>query len=824
MLNHYIVIALRNLMKKKLNTFIKVVGLALGLVAVLLTAIVNFSELTWDSFWRDADNIYMLRTEPGVMNGMRTLDYVQEADFIKMRSLQAHLWLTEIDEKPTSVSLVVDGKAAPSQQKISVIRVDPDFLDIFQPNVISGDVGTFAQNPDAAFISQSVATILFGSDNPLGKTLLFPWGGESWRSQGDATPQMRLVTIIAVVDIDNPRSHINPGLFFPKLDYPQLSSGDAAGISATYIKSKTKKSQRDIAALVNQAIEEMPGRYASKNTYELMAIGDRHLNDTSSEGNRKRIYILTLVALTILIIAVSNFINLSLAGYVARQKEVALRRIHGAWVSDLVWQYWIETLLYVSLSGLLALIMVELISPHLKNFLEIPLVETIFVSPMLASLCAAFFLLIALIIALYPAVYFSRLNAATILKANRSVENRISLNTRRVLLTIQFTMISVLMVGIATVILQMKIISQYNPGYKTHDILMLINQSDTPPAKEKMAVIKRELASIPSFVAASVTIGDIPGRQEQTMMLGSTIEYESRTVNVIFDWVADQDYFATFGIDFVAGGQAAMDAAFVRNRQGDSEMDVILCRTTAAKLGYKTPEDALGRSIDLFKKPNDIHAPSPTGKIIAVVNDIHLGSHKKPPLDCMFAVLDAEVMNMPFAINFSNPPASSDIDAIRKLWEKFSGAPPHHWMFSGSLSDRYKNEQRIQFIILSFTFAAMILGVLGIYGITALDTQKRTREIAMRKLYGANKCQLIFLLSRKVAYIAALANFIAWPFAIYVCSRWLENFHEHFAIQMWLPIFCVGALVMCLFMVGLTVSGHSLAISRLRPAEALRDE
>lgn len=830
MLKHYLIVALRNLIKHKINSLIKVLGLALGLAAALLVMIVNYSELTWDRFWPDAEQIYMVSTKASGRTPP-TMDSMGEANFQQVREqLAKQFWMTQLAPTQTSVRVQENNSDSAVSHRISINRVDPDFLTIFPARVIQGDISAFAQNPNSAVISQVIAEQLFGKKNPLGKTVELTLEPTLEQRESGALPQLYPVTIIAVVDIDNPRSHIMPALFFPQIDYPQMDPDKPGYMRETYIKSRQAMAPSAIEAALNAAAEAMlPAdehlRKLRRTEYVLMPITERHMHDTNSDGNQKRVVILSVLGVLILIVAISNFINLSLAGYVSRQKEVALRRIQGARVRQLFWQYWLETLIYIVLACLGALIICELLVPQLRAELQMPLVDGIFVSPLLALLCALIVLAVAFIIALYPAVYFSRINAATILRANRSTENPVSIMTRKLLLVVQFFAVGALIVGLASIRLQLNVIDAYEPGYKTKDIVMTINQG-TPPSAEKLLVIKQQIAQLPGVIASAAVLGDIPGRQELIMEINSRVNEQEQVLNVMFDWIADADYFSTLGIQQIAGTRELLEASFkpvAGTGQINPDMGVILCRTTAARLGFATPEAALGQSIGLFRQPG---APNvATGKVVAVVENAHIGSHKKPPMDCMFIALSRVAgSGMPFAVNFAHAPTEQDINAVKKIWEESTGALPHHWLFSGSLADRYKNERRVQLFVSGFALAALAIGLLGIYGITALSTQKRAREIALRKLHGANQWQIIALLNRDFALLVMLANLLAWPCAIYLINIWLEDFHRHFLLSLWLPVFCVAALGLSLLMVWLTATAHSFATGRMRPAEVLRDE
>lgn len=832
MFKHYLIIALRNLVKHKINSAIKIIGLGLGLAAVLTVIIVNYSELTWDSFWQDADQIYVVRSESQIGNRQEVMDVVSEIHYPQLRaSLNDQLWMTKIEPSSTEVSLVQANKSVPLPKPMLITQVDPDFLAIFQPEVLAGDLSTFSLNPDVAIISQTIAKQIFGKESPLGKLLEFRLPPTIDQQQSGEQPALQQVRIIAIVNIDNSRSHVLPSIFFPRLQNPPIAPDKGSYMRDTYVKAKKNLGEDHIEALLNKASEASLSTSKEENKYDrikysLMRIAERHMNDNTSDGNRTRVIILSLLGMVILIIAIGNFISLGLAGYVARQKEVALRRMQGAGIAQLVAQYWLENLLYVVASFVLALILCELFLPHLAGLLQFPLVDGIFVSPLLALICAAMVLLVSFLIACYPAIYFSKMNTAIILRANRSTETPASIITRKVLLLVQFAALASLVIGLAAIHSQLKLINEYQPGYKTKGTVMFIGQGNVSLNKTQRETLKQQLHKMPGFIAAASPVGDIPGRNEHTMNISTKANGEQREHRVIYEWLSDADYFDAYDIALIAGTKeniiTSLNKIFSREQNGPA-MEAILCRSTAAALGFAYPQEALGQTIEVFKQPGMLQAPS--AKIIGVIENIHIGDHKKAPLDCMYMTINTIGVNgLPLAVSFNRELSEQEIVNIKTLWDAIAGAPPHHWLFANSLADRYRNEQRLQLFMSGFALVALMIGLLGVYGITALNTQKRAREIALRKLHGAKQWQIIRLLNRDFSLIAVLANVIAWPIAIYAVSTWLENFHQHFSLMVWLPVFCASALAISLLVVWLTVTLHSLGIAHLRPAEVLRAE
>ena len=291
--------------------------------------------------------------------------------------------MTKIESSNTELSIVRDNEPVAFPTPVAITQVDPDFLIIFQPHVLIGDLSAFAQQPDVAAISQTVATQIFGQENPLGKILQFRLQPTIAQQQSGEQTALQQVRIIAVVAIDNPRSQIRPAIFFPRLHNPPMPTDQGAFMREVYVKAKNKLDSSYMEALLNKASEaslsadEQENKY-SPVKYSLMSIAERHMNDNTSGGNRTRVIVLSLLGIVILVVAIGNFISLGLAGYVARQKEVALRRMQGAGIWQLLSQYWLENLVYVATAFLLALIICELYIPYLAGLLQFPLVGGIF--------------------------------------------------------------------------------------------------------------------------------------------------------------------------------------------------------------------------------------------------------------------------------------------------------------------------------------------------------------------------------------------------------------------------------------------------------------
>ncbi|HSX50191.1 MAG TPA: ABC transporter permease [Cellvibrio sp.] len=828
MVKHYLLIALRNLLNDKLNSAVKISGLALGLAASLIVVIVNYSELTWDSFWPEAEQIQLLRTESVVNGKVQLFDRVSaEVMDLTKETMTDSIWITPLIA--TNVTAVV-GKTdgiAPLVQEVLINHVTPDFLSIFNPTVIAGDTRNFSNDPYTLLINQSTAKLLFGQENPLGKIITINHPPQPGDSQG--SPATQQYKIIAIVDIDEPRSQIRAGLFVPYRAQPQSEPSERRVSYSwlTYIKAKKPSADEQIVDLLNQNVAaKLPQTHPQDHIkFSLLPLVDQHLDGIETQGSRQRVLVLYSLGLLILWIAVTNYINLAIAGYVKRQKETALRRIQGAGIRSLFLQYWLESFLLVLLAGFIALIMAELSIPSVINLLNLPLATNIFSDLFLTASIAGLLLFVSLVLAAYPTLYFSRITPALILRANRSTENRLSLYTRKILFVVQFIGVSFLLIALASIALHLSQLSHYQPGYQTDRIALFINRDVRAMNAGQLNTLRQQINAVPGVVSSSRMLGVIPGDGSGTMEVNSLIGNQPYKVELASSWVADSDYFATYAIPFLAGDTFPTKLTNQNNNatQSQNSMTAVLCRSALAPLGFKSADDAIGNNIDLFRRPDQ-----PKGvdvKVVGVTQDVHLGDHRKAPLPCMFISFDLDATaNTPFAVRFERAPTEQQLEAIQSIWKDITGNRPHHWLFENSLADQFKIERTLEKFLYGFALVALLIGLLGIYGIAAINAQKRTKEIALRKLHGASQFKIVTLLNRDFSLLVILANVITWPLAFYAVAQWLENFYRHFDLWLWLPIFSATSLLLCLGLTWLTVSGHALLVAKTKPAHALRDE
>ncbi|HSC67687.1 MAG TPA: ABC transporter permease [Cellvibrio sp.] len=825
MVKHYLLIAMRNLLNDKLNSAVKIFGLALGLAASLIVVIVNYSELTWDSFWPEAEQIHLVRTESVVNGKTQLLDRVSiEVIDLAKETMADSLWITPLIASNVTAVVEKTGGTAPLVQEVLINHVTPDFLSIFNPTVIAGDTRNFSNDPYTLLINQSTAKLIFGQENPLGKIITINHPPQPGDSQ--SSPSTQQYKIIAIVDVDEPRSQIRAGLFAPYRAQPQGESSDRR-ISyswPTYIKAKKPLANEQILELLN---EHVAAKLPQLNPHDrinllLLPLVDQHLDSVESTGSRQRVLILYSLGLLILWIAVSNYINLAIAGYVTRQKETALRRIQGANICSLFLQYWLESFLLVLLSGFIALIMVELSIPSVVNLLNLPLATNSFSDPLLTTAIAGLLLAVSLVLAAYPTFYFSRITPALILRANRSTENRLSLYTRKALFVVQFIGVSFLLIALAAIALQLNQLANYQPGYQTDRIAFFIHRDTRALNTGQLNSLKQQINAVPGVVSSSRMLGVIPGDGSGPMEVNRLIGNQPYKVELASAWVADSDYFATYAIALVAGNSFPTKLTDTTT-DNHSRMTAVLCRSALAPLGFKSADDAIGNNIDLFRRPDQ-----PKGvdvKVVGVTEDVHLGNHHKAPLPCLFISFDLDPSaNTPYAVRFEHAPTEQQLEAIQTIWADITGNKPHHWLLENSLADQFKIERTLEKFLYGFAAVALVIGLLGIYGAAAINAQKRTKEIALRKLHGASQFKIVTLLNRDFALLVILANLIAWPLAFYVAARWLENFYRHFDLWLWLPLFSATNLLLCLGLTWLTVSGHALLIAKTKPAHALRNE
>jgi putative ABC transport system permease protein len=571
--------------------------------------------------------------------------------------------------------------------------------------------------------------------------------------------------------------------------------------------------------------------HGDEEDWHFVNLRDIHLGQAQggamTPGNdRRSIATFAIIALLILGMAVVNFTNLATARASQRAREVALRKVLGATRRQLIVQFVAESILISAVAMLLALALVELLVRPFAAFLDADLSLRYFgVSGVLLPAIALTFV-VGIVSGIYPAFFLSRFQPAQVLKANRSAaETPGSGRVRAALVVLQFAVSIGLIICTAVIYGQTVYARSVDPGYQRDHILQVddMNRYQLIPQAE---TIVEQMKRIPGVVAAGLT--DIGVATENNSNTGLIPPGSSKMVS-IGQYGVSPGFKDAMGLKLLAGrwfdqNRPADDTTLDFPIQKDQEMayaqrgvNVVMNEYAIRKLGFKSPQDAVGKVIrsELFEPGIGMVNIA----IIGVVGDSRFRTVRTPIDPIMFMNVKKGPAWM--VVRYRGDPATVQA-AIESQWKQITNEVPFQAKFSEDIMrELYKAEDARAKIFAAFSLLAVIIGCLGLFGLAAFTAQRRTKEIGIRKVLGARTRDIVQLLVWQFSRPVIIANVIAWPVAWWMMRSWLNGFDER------IPLTPIPFLIAALIALGIavaTVVGHAIKVARANPIHALRYE
>lgn len=791
MLKNFLKIALRNLAKNRTYSVINISGLALSITACLLITFYVIDELTFDTYHPESDRLFRVAFQ----------DFGAEQEPIYVSTPEA-LQVVLKKDSPLFEKVVrfTGGKDAVVElndnlrffEPKSHFQIDPEFFETFSVPLVSGNAAfTF---PEAVLLSESTAQKYFGSKNPLGKTIIF-----------NNTPR----TIIGIFKEIPHNSHLPKFKIITRLESAELNDWTWGMLAAkTYVRLKKSVSPETAAQQITKIVHRYRGDTFEKDgkrpEYFLQPIEDIHLHshflwETGNPGNARQVVVFSIIAFLILAIAALNFVNLTTARFATRTREVGIRKISGASRPQLIRQFLGEACVICLIAFLIALFFLELSLPWFNALTGKHLSLRYLTAP---RFLLAFFVIsgvMSLLAGAYPAFFLAGFQPAPILKGNLLTIND-SARLRKILLAFQFTVSITLIISTLVIYLQIHFMKSKDLGFHQEQMLVIPTQTAemAKTLKTEYATLKTELLRHHSIHAATAQLNP-PGRIERESPVTVIDENGEREFVVTWQFI-DSDYLATYQIPLVA------------SRSTTGKVTVVLNETAVKAFGWPNPEAALGNRVKMWIFD---------GEIVGVVQDFHYGSlhHAIQPLVLMTT---PQMYPESITLRLHNQNVTETVAFVNATWKKFFPNHPFEYFFIKSDFARlYRQDEQFARIVLLFAGLAIFIAVLGLFGLTALEAGKRTKEIGIRKVLGATVSGIVGLISREFVLIVVLAAFIAGPIGYFTMNRWLQNFAYRTQISWW--IFLLSGLTV-LVIVFLTVSYQALRAATANPVESLRYE
>ena len=801
-------LVLRILWRQKRYALINLFGLSIGMACCVLALVVIHHERGYDRFHTHADRVYRVLRER-ISNDQKQVRWL--TDGALARALEAEIPEIERASKNRIYRVAVrhENRAFELRQG----HIDEAFFDIFRFPFITGDAELLKQ-PYHIAIAQNAATRLFGQTDPIGKTIAIQeryYGGD--------------YTIVAVLQDPPATSSI-------QFDLLHMTEGRTPEAIADWTGWQNQVQQAGIETVVRlreganaPALEDKISGLIERNmgadvrrilTYRLQPLLRLHLYslrdyNLPTGGNIQTLYFFAGIALLVLSIAGINFVNLATARSAGRAREVGLRKIVGAHRGQIARQFLCESVVLALLALLLALALSDLSLPHLNALAEAHYALSLEIYLALLPILIGFAVLVGLLAGLYPAFYLSSFQPVDALKSATGPSGR---RFRQSLVVAQFAIAILLMTATDVVYSQLAFMQNKNLGFDREHVVLLPmfltdRESKTnrdPWLAFRYNTVKQAFLEHPGVQSASA-FRFLPGRDGGGFMRIVNPEGHDQTEWRMPVQEADEDFFHALNIPMLAGRTFSPDI------ERDRTHAYILNETAVQALGW-TPEDAIGRRFGRTRFEGD-----ELGMVIGVVKDFHYASLRDRIEPAAFSYRPAFYNHL--ALRVRDFPSARPF--LEQTWMAFM-APDQPFSFSfldEELGALYQTEQRLGRTITAFAGLAVLLACLGLFGLAAFTTERRTREIGIRKVLGASSARIAVMLTSDFLKLVLIANLIAFPVAHYALRMYLEQFAYRIALSPW-PFVIAGLLAFVIAL--LTVSIHAFSAARANPVDALWHE
>lgn len=801
MIRNYFITAIRNILRNKFFTFLNILGLSLGMATAILIFFWVQDELSYDKHFENHENIfrvisdyhmngidYHIATSPPAMAQALINDYPEVIKVSRFRAGGGHL-VTVGDKK---------------YEEHDAVYADSSTFDVFSIPLVYGNRSQLLNKKEYVVISQKLAIKYFGTENAMGKELLLDDKPFVISGVFGNIPENTHFSIDMMVSMLALEESLLPSWLYnnfqtyivlhPETDYEKLVEG--------FQEMIYKYIGPDVQKMTGKTLEEFMGE--ANATFDIQKMTDIHLtSDLMSEleanSDIKYVYIFSFIAVFILIIACINFMNMATARSEGRAKEVGIRKVNGAIRSQVIAQHIIESLIITIMSYILAMIIVELVLPEF-NSLSGKEISIDYSNPATFISLLSIVLITGFLSGSYPAFYLSSFRPIIVLKGGFK-SGKGSGRLRNTLVIVQFITTIILISSTLIIYQQMRFINKKNIGYNKEQVVLLHN---THLLGKSIESFKKEMLSYSQIKNATISAYlPVPSSSNSSAVWPDGDK--DKTVS-IQQWQVDYNYISTYGMEMAEGRD------FNPGMATDSGA-VIINETAARYFGW---DDPLNHKVIRLEWPEIKPVPY---RVIGVVKDFHFQSLREN-----IGPLMMYIDHSPYVISFRYEASDTKevVDLLESKWKEFLPNELFDYSFlDNRFSKVYFREQRIGKIITVFSMLAIIIASLGLLGLAAYSTEKRTKEIGIRKVNGASTLDIIRLLSKDFVKLIVIAFVLAVPPTWFYMDRWLDTFA--FRVNLSWAVFLIAGLIAFLLAM-ITISYQAYKASTRNPVESLKYE
>jgi len=790
MLKNWLYISVRNLLKNIGFSLINIMGLSIGITATLLILLWIQNELSFDRFHENAKNLYQVEEDQY---------YSGEVYHVTVTPFPSGLvWKEQIPEIkdacryqwPAGMLFRYGDKAF---YENGCVAVDQSFFTMFSFSVLNGDKQTLLTQPYSAVLTDETANKYFGNEDPVGKILQVNNKYE--------------FTVTGIVKKPPSNSTLKFDILVP-FDYLKETGQYDESWGDNSIRTYVQLTENAVPDTVNRKMTKIVRDQNPDTTTDFLVFPFTrvHLHQHFGYGNPPGaiifVFIFSIIAAFVLLIACINFMNLSTARSAGRAKEIGMRKVMGGTRQNLVFQFLSESFLLTIISMIIALLITGLI---LNVFNDISGKELTFQSLFNYRFISGLIILaliITFIAGAYPSVFLSSFKPVSIMKGELSRGARSGL-FRKILVIFQFTLSVILIIGTFVIYKQLLFTRNIDLGFNKEHVLYIHLRGDI---KNKYYTLKEELLKNPNVTGVSATMHS--PSQIGSNSGGANWEGKDPELTALISFSAvDFDYIETLQIDILNG------RSFSKEYPGDMATDstgVFLVNEEVAKImGVENP---VGMKFDFLGLK---------GQIIGVMKNFHFAPIHDKIEPLALVVSDVKWFNNMF-IKTGQGDLTKTMKEIEDTWNKIVPQYPLEYHFLDEDYDNmYRAETRLSRIVKYFTILAIIIACLGLFGLSMFTSEQRTREIGIRKVMGSKVSEIVYLLSAEFTRLVLISCLIAIPVAYFIMKRFLQDFAYHTDLKWWIFVLAgAAALIIAL----LTVIYQSVRVSLINPASSLRYE
>lgn len=815
---------IRALRKNTFFSLLNIIGLALGMSVFLLVALYVHFEKSYESFNPNAATVYRITLEtyvnnervfssaenyPEVANVIQELPEVQDVTRLYNLGYKNNVIITNEDAKPQPIAF--------KQRRF--LYADSSFLSLMGYTLLAGDINTALSEPHTTVLTKQSAELYFGNENPIGKML----------RMHDDDGNDELVRVTGIVKETPLNTHLKFDILF---SYKTLLARTAnnATVESTTARFDHSWSRNDMYTYVRLApgtnVSDFEHKLADleqnknleakqsgeRNVLKLQPIQDIHLtsklaDESEANGDERIVSFSALIGLFVLAIAFINYINLSTAQAMERAREVGVRKIMGAVKRQLILQFLTEAACINLASLLLAYALIGLALPLFNSISGLPLTIQFLMQPWFVSLLAILWLSGTLLSGFYPALVLSSFQPMSIVKGRMKNSMR-GVMLRKSLVVFQFMASVALIAGTLIVFRQLDHMLKEDLGMNMSQVLVVERPSIGPGQAEFVNAFQQFKNTVKgnSAIESFSISGTVPGKQREYKV--SLKRYGASDDQLITTRVNSMDYefMDVYKMKILAG--RVFSEAYTKDR----DTAVVITESASRLLGFATPQDAIGQTVTVPGWTSPI--------VVGVVNDYHQVSLKSKLEPALFYCDPVE--GEFYSMRINGNAVDNAVRTVESAWKKsFPGNPFEYFFLDDYFNNQYKNEQRFGMLFTTFSVLALIIGCLGLLGLSAYTTIQRTKEIGIRKVLGSSETGIFSLLSIEYIKLIGIASVLAIPIVYFLMHHWIENFPYRTKIS---PIVFIVAGSTVLIIALLTVSIQTIRAARANPVKALRSE